>query len=111
MWRKNFTAYHKNVCKLDCFFGLLCFSLPDAAWQTLFSSHAQHGSMQRRQQCGCGGMQRLLFPFTRLQSKAPKTTESNKTTPKETLTQQPRTCHLKTKTMLKYFYRTRDYLF
>jgi hypothetical protein len=44
------------VCGDDCFFGLHCFSLPDAVWQTSFSPHEQHSSMQKAFSYACEDM-------------------------------------------------------
>lgn len=61
VWEWLFLEFHKTAKGGGCFLFLQCFSVSVWVWDMRFSAHDLHGSMLKRQRCGCGGMQRLVF--------------------------------------------------
>jgi hypothetical protein len=61
MWVQAFYGCHKTAKEGNAVLASKRFLASVSVWDKPFSSHAQHGSMQRPPRCGCGSMLTLFF--------------------------------------------------
>jgi hypothetical protein len=56
MWVWRFAVCHKKAVECGCFLGLQRVPASVSVWDTRFSPHAVHVSMQKQSGCGCESM-------------------------------------------------------